>query len=80
MAIVLEVGGNGGGITGAGAENKLSSVNRTVSAVHASATPGYIGEIVTDVAADQNYVVKRADGDMDTDALTKSDWAKTARG
>ena len=80
MAIVSDVGGNGGGITGAGPENKLSSVNRTVSAVHGSATPGYIGEIATDVAADQNYVAKRADGDMDADALGTSDWAKTSRG
>jgi hypothetical protein len=76
MAVVAEASGNGGGAVGAGPEQKLGHVNRTVSAVHGSATPEYIGEIVTDVAADQNYVGKRADGDFNTDALGTSDWAK----
>ena len=80
MAIVADSSGNGGGVVGFDAEKKLSSVNRTVAEVHGTATPAYIGEIVTDVAADQNYVGKRADGDMNTDALTTSDWAKTSRG
>ncbi len=80
MAIVAEASGNGGGANGSGPENKLSSVNRTVAAVHGTATPTYIGEIVTDIAADQNYVGKRADGVLNTDALGTSDWAKTSRG
>ena len=80
MAIVADSSGNGGGIVGFGAEQKLSSVNRTVAAVHGTATPEYIGEIVTDVTADQNYVGKRADGVLNTDTLDTSDWAKTARG
>ena len=80
MAIVTEVSGNGGGAMGAGPENKLSSVNRTVAAVYGTETPSYIGEIATDIAADQNYVGKRADGDLNTDTLTNADWAKTDRG
>ena len=80
MAIVSDVSGNGGGITGAGPENKLSSVNRGVATVIANVVPSYIGEIAHDVASDQNYVAKRVDGDMDADALGTSDWAKTSRG
>ena len=77
MATVVEASGNGGGRIGSGAENHLSSPNRTVAAVHGTATPAYIGEIVTDVAADQNYVGFRASG---TSALGTSDWKKTNRG
>ena len=80
MAVVRELSGNGSGALGSAAENKLSSVNGTDSAVHGSVTPAYIGEIRTDVAADQNYVAKRADGDFNTDALGNTDWAKTSRG
>ena len=80
MAVIAESSGNGGGRHGFGPEDKLSSVNRTVAAVHGTATPAYIGEIVTDVAADQNYVGKRADGTLNTDTLGTSDWAKTSRG
>ena len=56
MATVTELSGNGGGITGAGPENKLSSTTRTVTAVHGTITPDFVGEVVTDVTADQNYV------------------------
>ena len=74
MATVIEVGGNGGGATGSGPENKLSSVNRGVATVIANVTPSYIGEIAHDVASDVNYVGKRVDGDFDTDVLTNTDW------
>jgi hypothetical protein len=80
MALVSEVGGNGGGKTGAGPDIGLASVNRVLAAVHGTETPEYIGEIVTDIAADQNYVGKRADGDLNADALGNTDWAKTSRG
>jgi len=79
MSIVAEASGNGGGAVGAGPENKLSSVNRIVATVIANAVPSFIGEIATDVASDVNYVAKRADGDMNTDALTNADWAVTTR-
>jgi hypothetical protein len=72
MATVTESSGNGGGTVGAGPEKKLSSANRTVAAVHGTATPGYVGEIVTDIAADQNYV--------GTGTSANTDWAKTGRG
>tara|TARA_R110000824_G_scaffold297972_1_gene486193 strand:- start:605 stop:844 length:240 start_codon:yes stop_codon:yes gene_type:complete len=75
MAIVKDSSGNGGGTTGAGPENKLSSVNRVAATVIANLVPAYIGERATDVASDQNYVGKRADGVMNTDALTNADWA-----
>tara|TARA_R100000458_G_C8276283_1_gene251536 strand:+ start:1310 stop:1546 length:237 start_codon:yes stop_codon:yes gene_type:complete len=78
MAIVKELSGNGGGRVGAGPENKLSSVNRSGSAVVGTMTPAYIGEIATDTTADENYVAKRADGDMDTDTLGTSDWARSS--
>ena len=68
MATVAETSGNGGGTVGSGPENKLSSVYRTVAAVHGTATPNYVGEIVSDVT-DQNYV------GTGTDANT--DWAIT---
>ena len=74
MAIVADVSGNGGGTSGSGPENKLSSVNRGVSTVIANVVPSYIGEIAHDVASDTNYVAKRVDGDMDADALTNADW------
>ena len=77
MAIVSEVGGNGGGTVGSGPENRLSSVTRVASTVIGNLVPSYIGEIATDVASDKNYRGKRADGDMDTDALTNADWAVT---
>ena len=80
MAIVSDVGGNGGGITGAGPENKLSSVNRGAATVIDNLVPSYIGEIAHDVASDQNYVAKRVDGDMDADTLTNADWVRTTRG
>lgn len=72
MATVTELSGNGGGTVGAGPENKLSAPNRTVAAVHGTATPAYVGEIVTDIAADQNYV--------GTGTSANTDWAKTSRG
>jgi hypothetical protein len=75
MAIVAELSGNGGGQVGAAAENKLSSVNRVAATVIANLVPAYIGERATDVASDRNYVGKRADGVMNTDALTNADWA-----
>tara|TARA_R100000306_G_C4278578_1_gene93881 strand:- start:212 stop:445 length:234 start_codon:yes stop_codon:yes gene_type:complete len=74
MAIVAETGGNGGGNTGSGPENKLSSVNRGASTVIGNLVPTYIGEIAHDVASDTNYVAKRADGDLNTDSLTNADW------
>ena len=74
MAIVADVSGNGGGTSGSGPENKLSSVDRGVSTVIANVVPSYIGEIAHDVASDTNYVAKRVDGDMDADALTNADW------
>lgn len=80
MAIVAESSGNGGGPMGSGPEDRLSSVTRVVAAVHGTATPAFIGEIVTDIAADQNYVGKRATGVLDTATLGTSDWAKTSRG
>ena len=75
MAIVSDSSGNGGGTVGSGPENKLSSVNRVSATVIANLVPAYVGERATDVASDQNYVGKRADGDMNTDALTNADWA-----
>ena len=74
MAIVAEASGNGGGTSGSGPENKLSSVNRGAATVIDNLVPSYIGEIAHDVASDTNYVAKRVDGDMDTDALTSADW------
>ena len=74
MAIVAEASGNGGGTTGSGPENKLSSVNRGAATVIANLTPSYIGERAHDVASDRNYVAKRVDGDFNTDTLTTSDW------
>ena len=74
MAIVAETGGNGGGNTGSGPENKLSSVNRGAATVIDNLTPTYSGEIAHDVASDTNYVAKRIDGDMNTDTLTSADW------
>tara|TARA_R110000823_G_scaffold51013_2_gene127456 strand:- start:1247 stop:1471 length:225 start_codon:yes stop_codon:yes gene_type:complete len=70
MAIVRDLSGNG-----SPAENKFSSVNRIAATVIANLVPAYIGEKATDVASDQNYVAKRADGDMNADALTNADWA-----
>ena len=74
MAIVAESSGNGGGTSGSGPENKLSSVNRGVATVIANVVPSYIGEIAHDVASDTNYVAKRVDGDFNTDTLTNADW------
>jgi hypothetical protein len=74
MAIVADLSGNGGGPMGAGPENKLSSVNRGAATVIANLVPEYIGEIAHDVASDTNYVSKRVDGDLNTDALTNADW------
>jgi len=74
MATVTEVSGNGGGRTGSGPENKLSSVNRGAATVIANLTPSYIGELAHDVASDRNYVGKRVDGVFNTDTLTSSDW------
>jgi hypothetical protein len=74
MATVKELSGNGGGTSGSGPENKLSSVNRGVATVIANITPTYIGEIAHDVASDTNYVAKRVDGDFNTDTLTNADW------
>ena len=62
MAIVSDSSGNGGGRVGSGPENKLSSVNRVGATVIANLVPAYIGERATDVASDQNYVGKRANG------------------
>ena len=74
MAIVADASGNGGGTSGSGPENKLSSVNRGAATVIDNLVPSYIGEIAHDVASDTNYVAKRVDGDMDADALTSADW------
>jgi hypothetical protein len=74
MAVVVEASGNGGGATGAGPENKLSSVNRGAATVIGNLVPTYIGEIAHDVASDINYVAKRVDGDFNTDTLTNADW------
>lgn len=70
MATVVDKSGNAP--HGAVAENKLSAPTRTVAAVHGSITPAFVGEIVTDIAADQNYVGTGVSG--------TSDWAKTSRG
>ena len=80
MAVVKEVSGNGGGTTGSGVENKLSSVNRGAATVVSNLVPTYIGERAHDVASDKNYVAKRVDGDFDTDALTNADWVTDERG
>lgn len=72
MATVTESSGNGGGIMGAGPENKLSATNRTAAAVYGTLTPNYVGEIATDTTADQNYV--------GTGTAANTDWAKTGRG
>ena len=77
MAIVAETSGNGGGATGSGPENRLSSVNRVSATVIDNLVPAYIGEIATDVASDKNYRGKRADGVENSDALTNADWAIT---
>ena len=74
MTVVVEASGNGGGATGSGPEDKLSSVNRGAATVIANLVPSYIGEIAHDVASDTNYVGKRVDGDMDADTLTNADW------
>ena len=74
MAVVTEASGNGGGTIGSGPENKLSSVNRGAATVIANLVPTYIGEFAHDVASDTNYVAKRVDGDLNTDALTNADW------
>tara|TARA_R110000823_G_scaffold99712_1_gene215098 strand:+ start:188 stop:424 length:237 start_codon:yes stop_codon:yes gene_type:complete len=74
MAIVTEVSGNGGGAVGANPEVKLSSVNRGAATVIGNLVPTYIGEIAHDVASDTNYVAKRVDGALNTDALTNADW------
>ena len=78
MAIVIEASGNGGGKTGSGPENKLSSVNRGAATVIGNLVPSYIGEIAHDVASDTNYVAKRVDGDFNTDTLTNADWVAVA--
>ena len=69
MATGVELSGNGGGTVGSGIENKLSSVNQTVSAASGTTTPSYVGEIVTDLAADANYVA--------TGTSANTDWAVT---
>ena len=74
MAIVADASGNGGGTSGSGPENKLSSVNRGAATVIDNLVPSYIGEIAHDVASDTNYVAKRVDGDLNTDSLTNADW------
>jgi hypothetical protein len=78
MAVVIETSGNGGGKTGSGPENKLSSVNRGAATVISNLVPSYIGEIAHDVASDTNYVAKRVDGDFNTDTLTNADWVAVA--
>jgi hypothetical protein len=78
MAVVIETSGNGGGKTGSGPENKLSSVNRGAATVIGNLVPSYIGEIAHDVASDTNYVAKRVDGDFNTDTLTNADWVAVA--
>jgi hypothetical protein len=65
MATVVDLSGNAP--HGAGPENKLDSVNRTVAAVSGSITPAYVGEIASDLAADQNYV--------GTGTSANTDWA-----
>ena len=52
MDVVKEVSGNGGGTTGSGVENKLSSVNRGAATVISNLVPTYIGERAHDVASD----------------------------
>ena len=66
MAIVADLSGNSGPAPG-NVDRKLSSVNRTVAAVHGTATPQYVGEIVSDVAADVNY--------RGTGTAANTDWA-----
>ena len=68
MATVAELSGNGGGRNGAGPENKLSEVNRAVTAVHGTVTPSYVGEKATDITADQNYIA--------TGTSANTDWAR----
>ena len=68
MATVSDVSGNSGPAPG-NTDRKLSSVNRTVAAAHGTATPAYVGEIVSDVAADANYV--------GTGTANNTDWAVT---
>ena len=69
MTTVKELSGNGGGAMGSGPENKLSSVTRTVADVSGSMTPAFVGEIASDLAADQNFV--------STGTSSNTDWAVT---
>ena len=71
MAIVADASGNGGGKTGSGPENKLSSITRIATAVYGTLTPAFVGEIATDTTADQNYV--------GTGTSANTDWAKTSK-
>ena len=71
MAIVQEASGNGP--IGAGVDNKLTGSNRSVAAGHGTATPEYVGEIVTDLSNDTNMIARREDP-TSTSALGTSDW------
>lgn len=66
MATVIDRSGNQP-IGPGNVDRKLSSVNRTVAVVHGTATPAYVGEIVSDVAADVNY--------RGTGTAANTDWA-----
>jgi hypothetical protein len=77
MAIVRELSGNGGGPVGSGIEKHYGSPNRAVAAVVGTTAPSYVGEVVTDTTADQNYIGQRADKTSSA-ALTSSDWVRCA--
>ena len=66
MAVVADLSGNSGPAPG-NVDRKYSSVNRTVAVVHGTATPQYVGELVTDIAADCNY--------RGTGTAANTDWA-----
>jgi hypothetical protein len=75
MAAVLDKSGNGGGTTGSGPENQYSGVSVIASAIHGTTVPSYIGQVATDITADQNYVAHRADV-TSTAALANTDWSR----
>jgi hypothetical protein len=79
MAIVTELSGNGGGPVGSGPENQYASTTRQLADVHGTATPAFVGEVVTDIALSDNYIGRRNDPSS-TAALAIADWAKLPHG
>ena len=75
MATVAEVGGNGGGNTGSGAENQYSKVDVVAAAIHGTTVPAFVGQKATDLTLGENFIGQRVD-DTSTTALANTDWAK----